>query len=276
VWFTLVAVSGDVYRRTVTIVLPDGLPPGHFEPPGSAGIWVSNELPEDIERLWGLVLERQESTGLLPLLCWPGSPARSRLAEVDAIRLEPLLAAGFAEYRRQRLPFWSNPTLEEAPEGIEPWPHDPGPPFENWPGLAPPVVVSAGSPSPAQVAGRTVARLVDAERHEFEDCRLALVPARRSADLPALLEWSSQAPVPLLSALLRSWEERFGAQVMSACRNSLRVSVARPPLVLRDAELLACEHVLSTAASIVDDPPSTFPDYAASLVGRSDWWFWWD
>lgn len=269
-------VRGKVYRRAVTFTLPDGLPSGRSEPPGSAGIWVSNELPEDIERLWVLLLEQQEATGLFPLLCWPGSPARSHLAEADAIRLESVLAAGFVDYRQRRLPFWSNPTPEEVPEGVEPWPHDPGPPFESWPGLAPPVAVDADSPSPAQAAGRTVAHLVGTGWHEFKDCRLALVPAQRSADLPALLEWSSEAPVPLLSALLRSWEDRFGAQVVSACRNSLRVSVARPPQKVQDAEVLACEHLLSTAQSIVDDPPTTFPDYAASLVGRSDWWFWWD
>ncbi|WP_225848210.1 DUF4253 domain-containing protein [Streptomyces sp. HPF1205] len=262
----------------MTFTLPDGLPPGRSELPGSAGIWISDDLPEDIEGLWSLLLDQQEVTGLFPLLCWPGTPARSYLAEADAIRLEPVLAAAFAEYRRRRLPLWSGavPAAEDVPEGVEAWPRDPGPPFEDWPGLAPPVAVAADSLTPAQAAGRTVGRLVATGWHEFKDCRLALVPARRSADLPALLEWSSQAPVPLVCALLRSWEERFGAQVVSACGNSLHVSVARPPQSLQDAELLACEHVLSTAHSIVDDPPTTFPDYATGLVGRSDWWFWWD
>jgi hypothetical protein len=34
--------------------------------------------------------------------------------------------------------------------------------------------------------------------------------------------------------------------------------------------------VLSTATSIVDDPPTPFPEYAANPVDRIDWWFWWD
>ncbi|MFC8717744.1 DUF4253 domain-containing protein [Kitasatospora sp. NPDC057198] len=42
------------------------------------------------------------------------------------------------------------------------------------------------------------------------------------------------------------------------------------------AELLALEHVLSTAHNIVDDPPTPFPEYADRLVGRTHWWFWWD
>src|SRR5882757_3925284 len=267
----------------MTFALPDGLPPGRPEPHGSAGVWISDELPEDIERLWGHLLEQQEATGLFPLLCSADLPARSQLAEADAMRLEPVLAADFAEYRRQRLPSWSNPMSEEvfrelfreAPEEVEPWPHDPGPPFENWPGLAPPTAVAADSPSPAQAAARTVARLVEG-CHGPQAYRLALVPAQRSADLPELLGWPSEAPVPLMSALLRSGEERFGAHVVEVCPSSLHVSVARPPRGLEDAEVLACEHVLSTANSIVDDPPTPFPEYAAGLVGRTDWWFWWD
>lgn len=240
-------------------------------------MWISDDLPQDIERLWNLLLDQRETTGLFPLLCRPGSPTRSQdLAEVDAICLESVLAADFAEYRRQRMPYWSAPAAVDVPEGVQPWPHDPGPSFESWPGLAPPMPVTNGSASPARAAAHTVARLVETGWHELGECRLALLPARRSADLPALLEWSGEAPIPLLCALLRSWEERFGAQVVAVCGSGLYVSVARPPLDIRDAELLALEHVLSTADSIVDDPPTPFPEYAASLTRRSGWWFWWD
>jgi hypothetical protein len=109
----------------------------------------------------------------------------------------------------------------------------------------------------------------------YEGCRVVLAPAGRSADLPALLEWS-EAPVPLLVALLRSWEERFGAQVVAVFGAELHVSVARPPRQLCDAELVALEHVLSTADNIVDDPPTPFPWYAEDLLDRTDWRFWWD
>jgi hypothetical protein len=64
--------------------------------------------------------------------------------------------------------------------------------------------------------------------------------------------------------------------VVAAFGGGLHVSVARPPSELRHAELLALEHVLSTADSIVDDPPTPFPEYAAGLIGRTDWWLWWD
>ncbi|MFF7339736.1 DUF4253 domain-containing protein [Streptomyces sp. NPDC008163] len=50
----------------------------------------------------------------------------------------------------------------------------------------------------------------------------------------------------------------------------------RPPAEAEHANLLALEHVLSTANNIVDDPPTPFPEYAMDLVGRNRWSFWWD
>ncbi|MFJ6529667.1 DUF4253 domain-containing protein [Streptomyces longwoodensis] len=54
------------------------------------------------------------------------------------------------------------------------------------------------------------------------------------------------------------------------------VSVARPPAGAEHANLLALEHVLSTANNIVDDPPTPFPEYAMDLAGRTRWSFRWD
>lgn len=88
----------------------------------------------------------------------------------------------------------------------------------------------------------------------LDECRLFLVPATRSSNAMALLGWSAEAPLPLLCALLRSWEDRFGAQAVAVLGNELHVSVARPPAKAEHAQLLALEHVLSTAANIVDDP----------------------
>ncbi|GAA2501196.1 hypothetical protein GCM10010276_49550 [Streptomyces longisporus] len=45
---------------------------------------------------------------------------------------------------------------------------------------------------------------------------------------------------------------------------------------VRSPGRLALEHVLSTADNIVDDPPTPFPEYAAELIGRTEWRFWWD
>ncbi|MEU1267010.1 DUF4253 domain-containing protein [Streptomyces sp. NPDC005799] len=261
--------------------LPEGLPRGRFVRLGAVEVWVSAELPGDIVELWPRLMERAEVSGLYPYLCHRDAlDSPLDLAEVDAVRLEPVLAADFAEYRRRRLPSWSAPAQDDAdddlPEGVAPWPHDPGPPFESWPGLAAAVPGGGvGDCGPAQAAARTVEDVLRTDPYAYA-CVLVLVPARRSADVPAVTGWAAEAPLPLLCALLRSWEDRFGARVVATVGSDLYVSVARPPLDLPHAERLALEHVLSTADNIVDDPPTPFPEYAAGLVGRTEWRFWWD
>lgn len=265
--------------------MPDELSPlsGRFEARGEVEVWFSDELPEDLVELWPRLLESAEVTGLYPFICWRDDPYQVQdLSEVDAIRLDDVLAADFVEYRRRRLPYWSNPAAggavlpdDDDPEDMEPWPHDPGPPFETWPGLA------AGDPGTgagvsAAEAGRWAVEELLGDEPFVHTCQLALVPARRSADVPAIVGWTAEAPVPLLCALLRSWEERFGVRVVSGFGGALTVSVARPPLDVPHAEQLALEHVLSTADNIVDDPPTPFPEYANGLVGRHQWRFWWD
>ncbi|MDT7846149.1 DUF4253 domain-containing protein [Streptomyces justiciae] len=261
--------------------LPAGLPPGRFERRGPAEIWVCDELPDDIDELFAELLRQAAVTGRYPHLCWPDPHDRPEdPAAADAIRLDEVLAADFAAYRQKRLPWWSVPagveTSDDAPEDVEPWPHDPGPPFETWPGLAPAGPGSGdGGPgtTPEEAARRTVSDLLSTEPFTPS---LALVPARRAADVPAVIGWNHGAPIPLLTALLRSWEDRFGARVVGAYGGDVHVSVARPPLDRASADRLALEHVLSTADNIVDDPPTPFPEYADALIGRTEWRFWWD
>ncbi|MEU6350910.1 DUF4253 domain-containing protein [Streptomyces sp. NPDC047072] len=253
------------------------LPSGRFERRGPTEIWLADELPDDIEELWVELLRRAPDTGLYPHLCWPGDHGAPEGAEAaDAVDLEKVLAVDFTAYREARLPYWSDPSTAElpddTPEGVAPWPHDPGPPFDSWPGFAP---AGPSGADPAEAAARAVAELLCTDPFASSFV-LALVPARCSADVPALVGWDHGAPMPLLTALLRSWEERFGARVIAAYGGEVQVSVARPPLDPGDAERLALEHVLSTADNIVDDPPTPFPEYARELVGRTEWRFWWD
>ncbi|WP_333732785.1 DUF4253 domain-containing protein [Streptomyces sp. IBSBF 3010] len=261
----------------MSFVLPEGLPPGRFLSSGPAPAWVSDDFPEAVDDLWPRLLGEQKARGLVPLLCRPyvlGRPLG--LDQVDAVRLEEVLAADFAEYRRTRLSFWTDTTPAPVPDGIEPWPHDPGPPFEQWPGLAPEMTTASGDPKPEEAAASLLSRLIERGQSGLDECRLVLVPARRSSDALASIGWSAEAPLPLLCALLRSWEDRFGARVVAVSGSELHVSVARPPVEAEHANLLALEHVLSTANNIVDDPPTPFPEYATDLRGRTSWSFWWD
>jgi hypothetical protein len=106
---------------------------------------------------------------------------------------------------------------------------------------------------------------------------LGLVPVARPADVPAAVGWSGADgdDVVALSAVLRSWEDRFGAVLVRMGRATLDVAVAAPPWVGSECLAIAAEHF-----AFCDDTfggnPGTLRDYANLLRGRTRWSFWWD
>lgn len=154
---------------------------------------------------------------------------------------------------------------------VEGWP-DQWPPYDQWPGLAP-AVPDSGQDA-AEVHRRVLRDAIHLGESFYVPPHLALVRAERPADIPAVMSWDAEAPHELLSAMLRSWEDRFGARVVAFEGATLHVSVARPPLTAADASLVAFEHVL-----LGDDNHGGqlhFADYANYLSGTEHWQFWWD
>ncbi|MFD9793890.1 DUF4253 domain-containing protein [Streptomyces sp. NPDC059070] len=110
-----------------------------------------------------------------------------------------------------------------------------------------------------------------------KDARLALVPARRSADIPAALGWSGalnlEEDTGRLSAVLRSWEDRFGVRVVGLAFDELLVSVAAPPTTLEQARAVAAEH-FAFCPDVIED---SLEEYARDeLLNSPSWHFWWD
>ncbi|MER6472804.1 DUF4253 domain-containing protein [Streptomyces collinus] len=165
--------------------------------------------------------------------------------------------------------YWEGDAEDELAEGIEPF----GP---EWPGLAP-----AGRPTadPDSRAASVADSLTDGARW-FKEPRLALVPARRSADVPAAIGWTGplnyENDVARLCAVLRSWEDRFGIRVVGLGFDLLVVSVAAPPATVAEAEAVAAEHFAFCPDNILQSGPDTLRGYAKELVGEPTWSFWWD
>ncbi|MGW1952171.1 DUF4253 domain-containing protein [Streptomyces sp. NPDC001920] len=150
---------------------------------------------------------------------------------------------------------------------------------EDWPGLAG-AAAAGGAPDPDAVASDVVGLLLDGG-DALEEPRLALVPARRSADIPAVIGWMGPAnhenDMGRLSAVLRSWEDRFGIRVVALGFDTLLVSVAAPPTTLAEAEALAAEHFAFCPDTIWQGSDTDLRGYAEHrLLGRSAWHFWWD
>lgn len=148
-----------------------------------------------------------------------------------------------------------------------------------WPGLAP-SPAEAGPDEPDALAAE-IADQLTAPGSPMAGIRIALVPARRSADIPAAIGWSGPAnhenDVARLSAVLRSWEDRYGARVLVLGFDTLVLSVSRPPTTLAEAEALAAEHFAFCPDNIQQSSLDTLRAYAeAALLKQETWAFWWD
>jgi hypothetical protein len=145
----------------------------------------------------------------------------------------------------------------------------------EWPGPAGPLPLTADPDARATEVADSLA----GGRPWLKEPHLALVPARRSADIPAAIGWSGplnhDEDVARLCAVLRSWEDRFGIRVVALGYAVLAVSVAAPPTTPRDAEAVAAEH-LAFCPDTVLQGPGTVDAYAHDLIGEHTWTFWWD
>lgn len=108
---------------------------------------------------------------------------------------------------------------------------------------------------------------------------LAVVGVDRPADVITAIDWSGpcniRADLAELSAVLRSWEDRFGAFVVRIDRSTLWLSVAAPPGTTQHAREVAAEH-FAFCRDVDWEDPRPLRGYASGLVEGHTWRFWWD
>jgi predicted DNA-binding WGR domain protein len=109
--------------------------------------------------------------------------------------------------------------------------------------------------------------------------RVALVAANRPADAITALGWSGAVNVhqdpALMSAVLRSWEDRWSARVVEIGFDTLALTVGNPPRDRETAVALAAEHFALCPDNIWQGV-GTLRAYAESLRNARIWTFWWD
>ncbi|MFI0895713.1 DUF4253 domain-containing protein [Streptomyces sp. NPDC020983] len=80
-----------------------------------------------------------------------------------------------------------------------------------------------------------------------------------------------------LTAVLTSWEERFGTRLVGLDHETLILSVAAPPRTPPEAERVAAEHFAFSCDTVLRDGDAALREYAANqLVAARTWRFWWD
>jgi hypothetical protein len=107
---------------------------------------------------------------------------------------------------------------------------------------------------------------------------ILILPTEKSWEVPAYLHWGgwNACPDPELHvAALRSWHERFGAELAGLNGDTMNVRIRNRPKDRRQAWQLAHE-LHAYCPDIVDQGLGSMAAFASELM-RTDWWFfWWD
>lgn len=230
--------------------------------------WISLDRPAP--RLLGALRGDHLRTGLWPLLLCDDTETYGSRCTVGVVPPEPLEHIDLWRAEDVMLRIWDG--LCRADDDLGPaYDMDSLAPFDaNCPELAPAGNLLA---DPDILANQQAARFVD------DETRLGLVPVRRGADALTVLGWSGAANhvsrTAGLSALLRSWEDRFGARLLRLGPDRLDVSVAAPPQDPAHATSVAAEHWAFCPDRVLQDSGS-IASYAREIRGRRTWSFWWE
>ena len=258
--------------RLGPVILPAGkLVDGY---PGTGHVaWVTVDPVPDSGRVWAALSELHSHTGLIPILV--GRHYNTAGLPFDLFKPQDPREADRVDVGALLENLWRGSVWADVddPEAMERWS-----PFSlEWPGLAPPESTPLTSAERQQALGVMLPQIRQ-EHAETPDAQIGLVAASRPADVLAVIGWDGlvnhgESLVPL-TAVLRSWEDRFGARLIDVGAADLRLFVERPPRTLEAAQLLAAEQVF-----LADDcihGARDIPDIANRLVNGPIWTFWWD
>jgi hypothetical protein len=265
--------DGEVTIGLVTLPqgrrLTAGRWPDPASPPFSPVMWVTDEPLADAGSLWWFLHGQSDLVPLILDSLDAGSEVGSRRPwDGELARFEGAVP-GFDAVEGILQFFWDDADDRDEDRA----------PFVNFPGLA---------PSQADVLPESV--LAEAAMSQSEG-RLGLVPATSPADAPNDVgwylcsdafasHWGTWDAGPAMTALLRSWEQRFGARVMRLGWASMVLLVERPPTTEQAAVAVAAElkniasefHTTSGDGSFV----SSVRDIASGILRAPTWRFWWD
>lgn len=158
-------------------------------------------------------------------------------------------------------------TAGSTPHGpLRDRPRDYEPPVGEWPKELPP-----------PMNGLTVAE-DSRQQAPLETVIIVLVPTDDATTIPAHLRWggwNANPPAEFHVAALRSWRDRFGAELIGLGPDVINLRVARRPKTREEAMALAREQYLY-CNDIVDQGVGTLSRLAALLYTQDWWYFWWD
>ncbi len=262
----LVAALPDVLA-TAGVELPEGrLVHGAEGDDEQPAMWVSNGPAT--EGLWTALLAAHAKSGLWPLLLDHLGGHTTRPWDDGELWPAGVSDPGGWDAETLMAGWWTDHTLP-SPEGLAVT----APYGQRWPGLAAPL--PAGDDPDLHAADCVSFMLTD-----NPNLRLGLVATARGADSIAVAGWEGPAnyetDTAKLSAVLRSWEDRFATRVIGVGFAELYLSVAAAPTDHATALHVAAEHFAFCPDNVWQGSVTDLAGYAHQLVDAPIWSFWWD
>jgi hypothetical protein len=251
--------------------------------PGVPLLWATDDPVPDAGQVWHALHEMAPETGLQPITLGVltdqtpsmSDKAGSRGRPWDSGELAdpyPLAAADAVDAAALLAEYWEYLVEPEDDPG-NPWQFEVIEPFSReFPG-----------PAPASDEVLSSAELAAALRMIRPAC-LGLVPASRPSDVlsqTGFEGFTNGFGTPAeFTAVLRTWEDRFGAVLCGVGFADVRVLVTRPPRTRRTAELVAAEiRTMCNEFWPVERPGTaltTVREIADYVKDAPFWGFWWD
>jgi hypothetical protein len=154
--------------------------------------------------------------------------------------------------------------------------------LKRWPGAYQPADLNApvgrwpDRVAPAQARPSVAADPVSGS--SYAQVHILLIPTRSSWEVPAYLRWGgwNACPPPEYHvAALRSWHDRYGAELVGINGDTMNIRAPHRPGRRGEALALAREQY-RYCPDIVDQGVSTLSALAAVLMTDPWWYLWWD
>lgn len=244
---------------------------------GEPVAWATTEPVPDAGRVWAALSQAHARSGLVPVLLAGigGDPERpwdtqefrdpddlTGLDDLDAAELlrEDWLrqTTEYDDYDEEDEEYEDEDFARSIAEDVAPFSR------RQFPGLA--------QAEDHQLSAGQLDRVLSG----LGPARVGLVPASRPADALPVLGWNEAfvTAVPY-AAVLRSWEDRFGARLLRVGLAEISVLAQRPPRTLESAQHLAAEQ-WAFCNECGGTGLHDVPGITASLMSSPMWTFWWD
>jgi hypothetical protein len=270
-----VPADGDVHIGAIR--LPNGRRIHAADGSGGPVAWATVELVPDAGRVWADLSEARARSGLVPLLLSGigGDPERpwdtqefrdpDDLTELDHLDAAEVLredwrqqTTEYDDYDEEDEEYEDEDFAKSIARDVAPFSR------RQFPGLA--------QAEDHQLSADQLDRVLSG----LGPARVGLVPADRPADALPMLGWNAvlDTAVPK-AAVLRSWEDRFGARLLRVGLAEISVLAQRPPRTPEPAQRLAAE-LWAFCKEFGGTGLHDIRSVTASLMSSPIWTFWWD